>query len=341
MNQKRKLKTVLCCLVLLLLATVLMAGCRKEKGKDSGYYIYYLNQDKTEITPLGYEPEADPEDTDAMVREFLGEMQAGTDDVEYQKVCPESVKLEKYEYRGSLLSLYFNSAYSEMPVEEEVLCRGAIVSSLVQIPGVSGVSFFVDGKALCDATGQEVGIMTQDSFAANPGEEINDIKMADLTLYFASLDGKSLVSETQHVHYYSSNISIEKLVMEQLLEGPKSENARSAIPNGTKLISVSVMDRVCLVNLDENFLNQNYEIDEAVVIYSIVDSLAALPTVDTVQLSVNGETNMVYRQKFSLKEFYSMNRELVREEGDDVDVEQQGQEKESIIDTGNLLDTGK
>ena len=182
--------------------------------------------------------------------------------------------------------------------------------------------------------------MNLDSFVENPGEQINSSQKATLKLYFSNKAGTRLVPETREVHY-SSNISLEKLVMEQLLEGPKSSNAQSAIPKGTTLISVSVMDGVCFVNLDENFLTQNYDISEDVVIYSIVNSLVELPTVSTVQLSVNGDTDLVYRQDRSFKEFYSMNRDLIREEGDDVNVEQQGQNKDSIIDTGNLLDTGK
>ena len=340
MRRKYKLRTILCCLCLVSLFGMLFAGCGKGNGENYDYYIYYLNQDKTSVASLGYEREAEPEDTEAMIEEFLEQIENGTDRVEYQKVYPESVSLERYEYTEKQLYLYFNSAYSEMSAEQEILCRGAIAWSMLQIRGVSGVSFFVDNQPLKDANGSEVGVMTADSFLNNPGEEINDIQVADLTLYFASLDGQSLVSETQHVHYYSSNISMEKLVMEQLLEGPMSSNAQSAIPKGTTLISVSVMDGVCFVNLDENFLTQNYDISEDVVIYSIVNSLVELPTVSTVQLSVNGDTDLVYRQDRSFKEFYSMNRDLIREEGDDVNVEQQGQNKDSIIGTGNLLDTG-
>lgn len=341
LRQKNRLRTILCCLCMIFLTGTLFAGCGRRGAENYDYYIYYLNQDKTSVVPLGYEPEADPEDTEAMIEEFIEQIENGTDRVEYQKVYPESVSLERYAYTENQLYLYFNSAYSDMSAEQEILCRGAIAWSMLQIEGISGVSFFVNNQPLKDANGKEVGIMTSDSFLNNPGEEINDIQVADLTLYFASLDGQSLVSETQHVHYYSSNISMEKLVMEQLLEGPKSDNAQSAIPEGTKLINVSVMDGVCFVNLDENFLTQNYDISEDVVIYSIVNSLVELPTVNMVQLSVNGDTDLVYRQTRSFKEFYSMNRDLVREEGDDVDVEQQGQNKGSIIDTGNLLDTGK
>ena len=106
--------------------------------------------------------------------------------------------------------------------------RGAIVHNMMQIEGVEGVSMYVDNLPLKDANGVEVGILTNDSFVENPGEKINNIQEANLTLYFASENGDGLVRETQHV-YYSSNTSIEKLVMEQLLDGPRSSNAQAAI----------------------------------------------------------------------------------------------------------------
>lgn len=55
--------------------------------------------------------------------------------------------------------------------------------------------------------------MTAESFVENPGEQINAIQTTTLTLYFSNRDGDALVKETQTVHY-SSNISIEKLVIE-------------------------------------------------------------------------------------------------------------------------------
>ena len=61
------------------------------------------------------------------------------------------------------------------------------------------------------------------------------------------------------------------------------------------------------MNLDEGFLNQNYEIEEGVVIYSIVNSLAELPNVNKVQISVNGDTKLTYREEFSLGTVYERN----------------------------------
>lgn len=327
---KRLNITAILFLVFLFLFSGIAAGCGKYKSENTGYALFYLNKQREKIVSKPYDPEST--DTDALIKEYIARMSEDSDDVEYQKIFPDNVKIARYEYTDHQLYLYFNKAYGDIPAPEEVLCRGAVVHNMMQIHDIDGVSIYVDNLPLTDANGVEVGILTNDSFVENPGEQINNIQEANLTLYFASATGDGLVKETQHV-YYSGNTSIEKLIMERLLDGPKSSNARSAIPDTTQLVSVSVMNGACLVNLDDGFLTQNFEIKEDVIIYSIVDSLTELDTINTVQIAVNGKTDITYRDKMSLGEYYKKNLDLVIEDGDDVEVVQK-QEKEGLLDTG-------
>lgn len=41
--------------------------------------------------------------------------------------------------------------------------------------------------------------------------------------------------------------------MEQLIEGPRKSGLLATIPSETKLITITVVDGVCYVNLDEMF----------------------------------------------------------------------------------------
>ncbi len=74
---------------------------------------------------------------------------------------------------------------------------------------------------------------------------------------------------------------------------------------------MAVVDGSCYVNLDENFRNQNYEIQEQVVIYSIVDSLSSLGNIDRVQISINGDTSGNYRDDYELSQMYRPDYRLV------------------------------
>ncbi len=291
----------------LLFVSLLTAGCGKTQ-EESRYHIAYLNKDKTGIVEVPYEMKATT--TEAMIEEFFAALCAEPDDVDYRKPIPSDVEITKYSLDGALLTIYFDADYLNMNEVEEVLCRAAIVRTLTQITGVDCVSFYVDETPLTDAEGRLVGTMYGESFVENPGEQINSIQNTNLTLYFSNETGDGLVKETRKVHY-SSNISLEKLIMEQLLTGPEISGAKSAIPTGTKLISVSLVDGVCYVSFDETFKNQDYSVNEAIVIYSIVDSLSELSSISKVQISVNGDTSGVYRDNFKLADMYDRNLDYV------------------------------
>lgn len=315
--------------ILLLVITFIcvFAGCGRQEEK-SAYHIEYLNKDKNRIVSVAYEPQAT--ETDELIREFLIALCSDADNVEYRKPIPNDVEVTSYSLDGALLTLRFDVDYSNMNAVEEVLCRAAVVRTMTQIKGVDCVAFYIGDAPLTDAKGNLVGSMNADSFVENPGEQINSIQNTTLTLYFSNENGDGLIKEVREDVYYSSNVSMEKLIMEQLLEGPTVKGAKSAIPTGTKLVTVSVVDGVCYVSFDEAFKNQDYKVNEAIVIYSIVNSLSELPTISKVQISVNGDTSGVYRDNFKLEEMYERNLDYVVVESEP--------ETEEDVETGTEME---
>lgn len=288
----------------IILGYLALAGCGREEEGDPEYKLYYVNKEKTKTVAVGYEPQAG--DALGMVQEFIEKLFQDTDSPDIRKAVPREVELLSWKLENAQLYLYFNGAYGEMDNVSEVLCRAAFVRTLTQVEEVECISFYVGDTPLVDANGTLIGLMTAESFIENPGEQINTIQTSNITLYFANKKGTKLMQEVQEVHY-SSNISLEKLVMEQLLKGPSGEGMRPAVPDGTKLLGVSVSEGVCFVNLNEGFLSQNFDVSEPIVIYSIVNSLAELPNVNKVQISVNGDNSMAYREKFKLSDVYERN----------------------------------
>lgn len=304
-----------------------VSGCG-ETYDPKAFHVFYINEDASELVAMEYDLEAT--ELESQVEELISVMSEDTGKVDYVKPIQNDLKISKYEITDGYLSLYFNAAYNEMDNVTEVLCRSAVVKTLCQLEGINGVWFYVGGVQISDARGNSIGLMNNDSFIDNPGEDIQNYQETELTLYYASADGKGLVKEV-HEKYSSSNVSVEKLIIEELLVNPDSENAQCAIPAGTKLINISVLDGICVVNFDDNFLTQNFAISEEVVIYSIVNSLTELSTIKTVQISVNGETNRVYREDFSLSEQYQRNLDLVVDESKTVVVVDDTQEKGGVL----------
>ena len=297
--------------ILLLAIPLLMAGCRKQQQvNESGYRIWYINQDET---CLKYEnKELQSKNEEGLLREMMEVMRETPTDDELKPVIPEDVTLLDFDFEHNQLYLDFSPEYKKMPKVYEVLCRAAIVRTMGQIDGVEYVDFQVNGEPLTDLEGKEIGLMNEDQFIENAGEEINAYKTADLTLYFANKAGDKLVGQRVAMEY-NSNISLEKLIVEQLIAGPPFEGAYPTIPSETKLLNISIKDNICYVNLDEGFLGTGYNVIESIPVYSIVNSLIENTDAQKVQISINGETNRMFRESINFDTIFEKNEGLIEQ----------------------------
>ena len=101
----KRLKTtgILFC-VFLLLISGLAAGCGRHRQENTGYFLFYLNKQREKIVSKSYDPEST--DTKDLIEEFITRMSEDSDDVDYQKIFPDNVKIERYEYTDHQLYLY-------------------------------------------------------------------------------------------------------------------------------------------------------------------------------------------------------------------------------------------
>lgn len=298
-------------LLLLLFAVLLIAGCGKEPVEQAGSVIYYLNKEANAIVPVAYEITG--EDTEEKIENLLNKLQEAPESVDYQRVFPENVKLLDYTLNGEQLSLNFNAEYKNIDRITEVLTRAAIVHTMSQIEEVSYLSFQIDGEPLRDSKGMTIGLMNQNTFLDNMGSEENATKIVNLNLYFANKNGDKLIPQSTVIEY-NANVAVEKVIVEQLIAGSTEKGYYPTIPKDTKVMSITTKDGVCYVNLDLGFTAQGYDVLGSVTIYSIVNSLTELPGVTGVQILVNGETNITYKDNISLENTFQMNPEIVEKE---------------------------
>lgn len=299
------------CFILSLAMIFSITGCNREEKKKGEYLIYYLNMDKSKIVAEEYDSTG--AEGEALVEELLTRLQSAPDSSKLRQTIPANVIVNSFKINGAYLYVDFSQEYMELKPEEEILVRASIVRTLAQLGEGQLIAFTVNSEPLLSHDGTIVGSMSADSFVENPGKQINSSVETTLTLYFANKDGTKLVKETRNVHY-NSNTSMEKLIMEQLIEGPKKSGTMSTVPSGTKLISVSVVDGVCYVNLSESFKNQNAEVNEEIVLYSIVNSLTESQTVSQVQISINGSTEGKLRFTYDLSKMYERDLKLLKED---------------------------
>lgn len=297
--------------LLVLALTVCITACGKEPEADSGksYDIYYVNNEETRIFSNPYRTET--ENGQILLDELIEQLAEKPDKMEYKAPLAEGFALLGYSWDGEQLTINFDENYKEMDSIKEVLVRAAIVRTLSQVPGVRYIAFTVLNEPLMDSGNVAIGTMSADTFIDNAGDEINTYEKVNLRLYFANENGDRLVEENQRNVIYNSNISMEKLVVEKLIEGPTTGNSYPTLNPSTKLLSVTVIDRICYVNFDEAFLSQPYSVTSDVTIYSITNSLIELPNINKVQISVNGDTSLYYKESVSLANMFERNLDLV------------------------------
>lgn len=299
--------------MLLLAAVLLCAGCGSSSQTDMSRMksIYYVNYTETGVEMHEYEMQAQTEETE--LDELIERLGTMPDKLEYKAPLQMGFDLLSYRLEEGILYLDMSEEYHNLSPTKEVLVRAALVRTLSQTENVNYVVITVEGAQLYDNLGNVVGLMTADQFIDNAGDEINAYEMVSLRLYFANEDGTALIV-TNRTIAYNTNISMERLVVDELLAGPGtdvSDVAYPAINPNTKVVSVSVRDGICYVNFDENFLTQIYSVSSEVTIYSIVNSLAELSGVNKVQISVNGENNILYRESISLTTVFERNLDLI------------------------------
>ena len=313
MTYYNKLKFIWLCAAFVLLGV----ACGRDEQPENGttYKIFYINNEETKTVTGDYVSAT--QDTAGLIEELLGQLAQVPSRLEYKPPLASGFELLGYTLDNGQLTMNFDGRYREMDNIKEVLTRAAIVRTMTQIEGIDYVSFTVQGEMLTDSSGVTIGTMSPDMFIDNAGNEINAYEKANLILYFADEDGTGLVVENRRNVVYSSNIAMEKLVVEKLIEGPDSDGAYPTVNPATRIINVTVNDGICYVNLSEDFLTQPYSVDPAVTIYSITNSLSELSNVNKVQISIKGETNIAYREKISLSDVFERNLDLLTAGGGD------------------------
>lgn len=305
-----KKKLIIICL---LAGLLLSAGCREKTQEDKGrpYQIYVVSKDETKIFPNDYT--AGSKEQAALIDELLGRLSYTPERLEYKPPLSGCVELLNYSLEEGQLILNFSERYIEQSVTTETLVRAAIVRTMTQIKGIDYVSFQVKNEPHKDNAGNVTGIMSADMFVDNAGDEINSLEKVTLRLYFANEAGDKLI-ETNRKMVYNTNVSLERLVVEQILGGPSEQVKGKAFPTinpETKIVGVTVRDGICYVNLNEAFLTQNYSVTSDVTIYSLTNSLVELSNINKVQIAVNGDTGIMYRENVSLAAPFERNLDIV------------------------------
>ena len=299
-------------LLLMLLVLGVLAGCEQKEQEGTAVEISYLDKSETKIVSERHYLQGTT--TKEMIVEVLSLLTAVPENKELKATLSGGINIINYSYEGTQVTVSLGDKYKELSKTTEILTRAAIVKSLTQLEEVEVVMITIGGELILDSAGNEIGNMKADMFVDHAGQQIGNYQKVTIRLYFANETGDGLIAINRSlVHNMDlSNISMERMVVEQLLAGPANDESYPTINPQTKLLGVTVKDGVCYLDFDSTILTPVNNVTSDVTIFSIVNSLVELSNVNKVQISIDGKKDVKYRDKYEMTTLFERNLQLVQ-----------------------------
>ncbi len=307
----KKFKRILS-LILISVLAISLFGCGEDKKEEtSGMSVYYINKTGDELTQEEYRIKSD--NVNSQITDLLDVLSKDGEDKDNKAAVPENVIVNGFKLENGIITVDFNSEYEQLENQREVMCRAAVVLTLIQINAVDGISFTVNDKPFEKEPGTKLGVMDASSFVSMLRGGDDQFAKSDFLLYFGNEDGSKLKKyELKDANY--GNRTKEEYIVEKLISGPNRNGYMATLNKNVKLRSVSSSNNICYVDFDKSFLSERSGVLDEVCIYSIVNSLCELNDIHEVQITVNRESDIVYHKKISLREPLIRNLDLVETE---------------------------
>ncbi len=281
-------------IALLMLSIVLiLSGCKGSpvsSQAEEGPFVYYIDESSQDLVAEKFDV---PNSTKKGQVKFLIEQLVSPPE---GKISPlnKGTKLNSVVIKDEIASVDFTKEFSKGNNIKTTLAPAAVAKTLCSLDFISGVHIFVDGIEATGADGKPLGVILESDLVFNKSEPTSAPKTA-ITLYFGDEDAEFLVPERRNIEL-SNNDTIEKVIINELLRGPSVSGNIKTIPAETKVLSIETKDKVCFVNLSKEFADKHPggTSAEKLTIYSIVNSLTELGTIDTVQFLIEGEKREEY-----------------------------------------------
>lgn len=263
-------------LLILLCVLLLFTACpAAEPETEVSLYFYYPRQEisyngGTALLQLG--TDLDPAKTEP--KELINRYLATPLPEGALSVLPAGWHLSDIHTEGDAVHLIFRG--DAVPAAQSTLTCVCLTRTLLQLPSVRSVSATIPGSD------EDITLTANDILLSDTGMLPQE---EQVVLYFPDAQRRYLVAQSITISEEESHNKPE-FILSRLLEQPDL----SCIPVGTKLLSVTVEDGICTVNLSSEFSYRGFEdfASERMAVYSIVNSLTELPEISTVDLWVSG-----------------------------------------------------
>ncbi len=194
---------------------------------------------------------------------------------------PENVDILSVRESGKNALVYLSETYNSLEGMDKTLADCAIALTMTSLPEIDRVSLYVGSETAGRIVSPDRAVLRN---------TVHSDEEAEARLYFPRPDYGDIVFE-YHSLSLNEDISSERSLMYELLDGPESSRLVPALPEDTVLLSIYTQDGVCNISLSESFLlscDENPEMAK-LWIYSVVNSLSGISGINSVQILIEGK----------------------------------------------------
>jgi germination protein M len=107
----------------------------------------------------------------------------------------------------------------------------------------------------------------------------------NISLYFTNSEKSNLLIEERQIDKVKDN-QIVRIVVEELIRGPESQELNATLSPETRLLSVKTEGTVSVVNFSKEFLDFENTADEIIARFSVVNTLCDIKNINKVKILV-------------------------------------------------------
>lgn len=288
---RRPLLVLICCLALLLSACVPHSAADERGSSEDGYGVYFsaLGSSRA-VAAVACEYRQIPPGSNP-VTALMDFLLSGPQDADLLSPFPQSgVRLLSWRLQDGQLHLNLSEQYGELSGVDLTVADYCITLTLCQLEEVDSVYITVAGEELPFRHSQQ--LRAEDVILSGAEEEPVYV---GVNLWFPRESGSTLGVEYRQVTKTEDTPLLEA-VLQAWLAGPEFSGLRSDVPEGTALLAVTLEDGICTVSLSPQF-RSGAPADQArarLLLYSLVNTMGGLDTVEAVQLQIEGEAIPTY-----------------------------------------------
>jgi germination protein M len=194
---------------------------------------------------------------------------------------PEGTAVSEFSVEGGAALVVISAEAAALTGFPLTMARACVVLTMTGLDGIERVEFKVEG--------QEAVSLGASDFVR--GALVLEDTEHSISIYFAGGAGVRAVPETRTLVVRETDTLEWYLyyMLEEMIAGPRREGLLPVLPEGTRLLSVSMEGGVCGVNFSGDFVYGDSPVPPFMTLYCLVRSVTAQPGVTALRLLADGQ----------------------------------------------------